>query len=91
MTKEDRHERAMDDEKEGTCSDDSVISEHISSNSENDRSDQEIEILNVPSDFSMKLQSMIEDDDVSHISQEEKPPLFSSRSNSSSPLNSSGK
>lgn len=90
VTEEDKTKTTMDEEREKSCSDDSIISEHISSNSENDRSDQEIEIYSIPANLSRTRDSTGGDDDVSHISQEEKPPLFNSRSNSSSPLNSLG-
>ncbi|XP_031352709.1 A-kinase anchor protein 9-like isoform X3 [Photinus pyralis] len=64
-------------------SESSVISEHLSSHSEsieNDRSLQEIEISNVPSNLSL-FENLSSDENTEHISHENKPsPLDSSNS-----------
>lgn len=68
-------------------SDSSIISEHLNSNSdsiENDRSYQEIEISNIPSNFSLIYQNLPSDEDVEHISQELKPPSLNTSVKSSS-------
>ncbi|KAK4873718.1 hypothetical protein RN001_013078 [Aquatica leii] len=69
-------------------SDSSIVSEHLNSNSgsiENDRSFQEIEISNIPSNFSLLLHNLSSDDTSEHISRELKPsPLSILSSNSGS-------
>ncbi|KAF5283599.1 hypothetical protein FQR65_LT13805 [Abscondita terminalis] len=69
-------------------SDGSIVSEHLNSNSdsvENDRSFQEIEISNIPSNFSLLLNNLSSDDTIDHISQEMKPsPLSILSSNNDS-------
>ncbi|RZC43306.1 myosin-9-like, partial [Asbolus verrucosus] len=63
----------------------STISEHLSS-IENDRSMQEIEVMNLPENFTLLLQNLPEE----RISQEPKPPSLNSSFNSNSIISLNG-
>ncbi|KAF5306240.1 hypothetical protein FQA39_LY08938 [Lamprigera yunnana] len=74
----------------GNVSDSSIISEHLNSNSdsiENDRSSQEIEISNVPSNCSLLL-NLSSEENTDHISQEKPLQVSILSSNSSKDVDS---